>query len=137
MERAIKDEWIRLCAEWDCSVGNLIRFCLDGRNFFISEFGYEVKDGSAAFAYVHTAPFHSLPESLYRIENLGTGQVRLNESLEACWDSVAWDRPLPDFLETFCKLAVAHHENVSAVARRRSALPAEFIESGFKKLGKL
>lgn len=120
-----------------CSIGNLIRFYLGGGNFFITEFGYEVREGMAEFKYVRTAPFHTMPESLYRIENLGTGQVRLNEGLSDCWDRIAWDRPLSDFLVMFCKLAAAHYERVATVALKRSMTLTEFVDSDFTKLGKL
>ncbi|MEV0723526.1 hypothetical protein AB0I37_12200 [Micromonospora purpureochromogenes] len=117
-----------------CSVGNLLRLYQSGATFLITEFGYRVLSGRAEFIYVRTAPFHALPESIYRIENLGTGQVRLNESLHRCWEKIEWDRALSEFLGLFCKLSAEHYQRVAGDAERRARALSMFVDSGFSRL---
>ncbi|MEV3859658.1 hypothetical protein AB0J38_35795 [Streptomyces sp. NPDC050095] len=119
-----------------CSVGNLLRFYADGANYFITEFGYALTGRTARFSYVRTAPFHVLPASMYRIENLGTGQVRLNGTLESCWGDIEWDRPLAGFLDLFLELAEAHYDRVARAAQARATTLARYRASGYTALGR-
>lgn len=65
-----------------CSIGNLLRF-LDrpGATFVVAEFGYREEQDRVSVAHVRCAPLHCLPISVFRIENLGTGQVRLDKGV--------------------------------------------------------
>lgn len=65
-----------------CAVGNLLKYLANDKGIFmIVEFGHN-QSGSEGntrdIEYIRVAPFHLLPQDCYRIENLGTGQVRLN-----------------------------------------------------------
>jgi hypothetical protein len=118
-----------------CSVANLLRWYQGGSStFVVAEFGHRSRQGGIAFEYVATAPFHILPPELYRIENLGTGQVRLNGSLAAAKRNFEWDRPLSTFLELFCELAAEHYRRVSDDALRRAGELEEYVASGFSGL---
>jgi hypothetical protein len=81
-----------------CAVGNLLKFLANDKGvFMIVEFGHDkstTKNSSRDIEYIRVAPFHCLPENTYRIENLGTGQVRLNYTLNQVWDEIDWRAPL-------------------------------------------
>jgi hypothetical protein len=118
-----------------CSVANLLRWYQGASStFVVAEFGHRLNPGVIAFDYVVTAPFHILPPELYRIENLGTGQVRLNGSLANARDDFEWDRPLSTFLKLFCDLAAEHYQRVSDDALRRAGELNEYVASGFSGL---
>ena len=55
------------------------------------------------------APFHCLPDNVYRIENPGTGQVRLNYTINQVWSEINWERTYYELFEIFCELAIIHH----------------------------
>ncbi|MGW2295146.1 hypothetical protein [Streptomyces violaceorubidus] len=120
-----------------CSVGNLLRFYESGATFCITEVGYTLTGRTATFSYVRTAPFHALPAPLYRIENLGTGQVRLNATLQSCWGEIEWDRSLPGFLDLFLGLAEEHYDRVARAAEARATTLARYRASGYRALGRL
>ncbi len=68
--------------------------------FMIVEFGHDkstTKNNSRDIEYISVAPFHTLPADTYRIENLGTGQVRLNYTINQVWDEIDWEKFYPDF----------------------------------------
>ena len=118
-----------------CSVANLLRWYKNASStFIVAEFGHRSTGSRIQFDYVVSAPFHILPAELYRIENLGTGQVRLNGSLASAEDRFDWDRPLNTFLELFCKLAADHYQRVSDDALRRAGELHAYVASGFSGL---
>jgi hypothetical protein len=79
-----------------------------------------------------TAPIHALPIDMLRIENLGTGQVRLERSLHDA--ELSWDRAPKDFFALFAPLCLAHYRRVARVAQRRAKAIETFIESGYRSL---
>jgi hypothetical protein len=70
---------------------------------------------------------------MLRIENLGTGQVRLERSLHDA--ELSWDCAPEDFLALFAPLCLAHYHRVAKVAQRRAEAIERFIESGYRSLG--
>ena len=97
--------------------------------FVIVEFGHN-KSGekyeSRDIEYIRIAPFHTLPSNCYRIENLGTGQVRLNYTVNQVWDEIEWERSYPEFFNIFCELALTHYKRVKADADKRIQSILEF-----------
>ncbi len=91
-----------------CAVGNLLKFLANDKGIFvIVEFGHDkstTKNNSRDIEYIRVAPFHCLPKDTYRIENLGTGQVRLNYTVNQVWDEIDWNRTNYDFLRFFATL---------------------------------
>ena len=120
-----------------CAVGNLLKFMANDKGvFLIAEFGHTLSDpdsGIRDIEYIHVAPFHCLPASAYRIENLGTGQVRLNYSINQVWDEIEWDRTPKDFFDIFTELAIAHYERVGRDAATRMQSMIEFRKAGYAK----
>ena len=101
-----------------CAVGNLLKFLANDKGVFkIVEFGHDkstTKNSSRDIEYIRVAPFHCLPENAYRIENLGTGQVRLNYTINQVWDEINWSRPYSEFFDIFCSLAITHYKRVKS-----------------------
>lgn len=118
-----------------CAVENLLKYLANDRGvFMIIEFGhYQAKEGLNLrdLEYIRVAPFHTLPPDTYRIENLGTGQVRLNYTLNESWKELKWDRSYNDFFEIFCDLAIKHYERVGRVAEQRKNAIIEFKKNGY------
>ena len=103
--------------------------------FVITEFGHNrstVKNRSRDIEYIRIAPFHVFPENIYRIENLGTGQIRLNYSLNQVWSELCWDRSYKTFFDIFCELAITHYKRVKANADIRIKSIEEFKKNGYK-----
>lgn len=103
--------------------------------FIIAEFGHNksgAENNSRDIEYIRVAPFHALPQNTYRIENLGTGQVRLNYTLNQVWDEIAWDRSYPEFFEIFCELALTHYKRVQADAKKRIQSIVAFRDSNYE-----
>lgn len=118
-----------------CAVGNLLRWMVrDNATLLITEFGYAIEDGLAAFSYVATAPIHALPLDTYRIENLGTGQLRLNRTIADSMEDVEWERSTAAFFDAFAVLCVSHYERVRARAEERIAAIDAFVASGFAEI---
>ena len=119
-----------------CAVGNLLKFMANDAGFLIVlEIGHKRDQAGPArrrVDYVHAAPFHLLPLDAYRIENLGTGQVRLNSSIADAWSRMEWKRPVDDFYEAFLDLADRHYARVAEDAKHRSDDLAAFKARGFK-----
>ncbi len=116
-------------------MGNLLKYMANDRGIFlIVEVGH---NRSAAtidardIEYIRVAPFHSLPADAYRIENLGTGQIRLNYTINQVWDEIDWNRSYPEFFDLFCALAISHYRRVSADAEKRIQSIRAFKESGY------
>jgi hypothetical protein len=119
-----------------CAIGNLLKFLAnDNGVFIIVEFGHNrssLKNNSRDIEYIKVAPFHVLPKDTYRIENLGTGQVRLNYSINQIWDEIIWDRSYISFYDMFCALAITHYRRVKADAEKRIKSIEVFKENGYK-----
>ena len=119
-----------------CAVGNLLKFLAnDNGVFVIVEFGHNkstLKNNSRDIEYIKISPFHILPADTYRIENLGTGQVRLNYTLNQVWDEIIWDRSYASFYNIFCELAITHYRRVKADAEKRIQSIEVFKKNGYK-----
>jgi hypothetical protein len=118
-----------------CAVGNLLRRMVKEKaTLVISEFGYTIDDGVASFEYVASAPIHVLPLDVYRIENLGTGQIRLDRSVGDSLGAAEWDRSPEAFFTEFASLCVAHYRRVQERAALRIEAIDAFVESGFSEV---
>lgn len=119
-----------------CAVGNLLKFLAnDGGMFFIAEFGHNKLSAQSEkrdIVYIRVAPFILLPHDSYRIENLGTGQVRLNYTVNQVWHEIDWSRELTNFYDMFINLAIQHYRRVSRDALNRIAALEAFKENGYK-----
>lgn len=119
-----------------CAVGNLLKFLANDKGvFMLVEFGHDKstgKNSSRDIEYIRVAPFHCLPENTYRIENLGTGQVRLNYTINQVWDEIDWQRSYTDFFAIFCELAITHYKRVKADAESRIKSIEQFKKSGYQ-----
>ena len=120
-----------------CAVGNLLKFLANDRGvFLIAEFGHNVAAvGSETrdIEYIRVAPFIFLPENAYRIENLGTGQVRLNYTINQVWDEIDWKRDINAFYDFFTNLAITHYERVGRDAQKRIVAIQKFRKDGYAK----
>ncbi len=119
-----------------CAVGNLLKYLAnDHGTFLIAEFGHNKASDRTErrdIEYIRVAPFIMLPQNAYRIENLGTGQVRLNYTLNQIWDEIEWDREINDFYDLFIDLATTHYKRVSRDAMRRIEALEKFRANGYK-----
>ncbi|PKQ70963.1 hypothetical protein [Raineya orbicola] len=119
-----------------CAVGNLLKFLANDKGvFMIIEFGHDkstTKNNSRDIEYIRVAPLHCLPENTYRIENLGTGQVRLNYTINQVWDEIDWGRSYNDFFDIFCNLAITHYKRVKADAEKRIKSIEQFKNGGYQ-----
>ena len=119
-----------------CAVGNLLKFLANDRGmFFIAEFGHNKLSNQSQkrdIVYIRVAPFILFPRDAYRIENLGTGQVRLNYTVDQVWAEIDWNRDIIDFYDMFIELAMKHYRRVSRDALNRIADLEAFKENGYK-----
>lgn len=120
-----------------CAVGNLLKFLANDKGvFLVVEFGHnashEVKTGRD-LEYIRVCPFHVLPADTYRIENLGTGQVRLNYSIHQVWEEIDWNRSTNSFFDIFTDLAIKHYERVGRDATKRAGAMKDFRETGYRE----
>lgn len=122
-----------------CAVGNLLKYLAnDNGIFLIAEFGHNKasdRTGRRDIEYIRVAPFVMLPQNAYRIENLGTGQVRLNYTLNQVWDEIEWERSLPEFYDLFIELSITHYKRVSRDAMKRIEALERFKANGYKNFG--
>ena len=120
-----------------CAVANLLKFLAnDNGVFLIVEVGHNAtSENSSArdIEYIHVAPFSCLPADSYRIENLGTGQVRLNYSINQVQDEIDWTRPNSVFFDIFTDLAITHYERVGRDATKRIDSIKAFRARGYKE----
>lgn len=120
-----------------CAVGNLLKFLANDKGvFLIVEIGHSsssIKKSSRDIDYILVAPFSCLPADSYRIENLGTGQVRLNHTINEVYTNIEWDRTNESFYEIFVKLAITHYERVTKDAQKRIDSINEFQKNGFER----
>ncbi|MCC7431170.1 hypothetical protein IT568_10030 [bacterium] len=119
-----------------CAVGNFLKYLANDKGIFIiAEFGHNksgVKNESRDIEYIRIAPFHTLPNDTYRIENLGTGQVRLNYTINQVWNEIKWERTYRDFFEIFCDLALTHYKRVKVDADQRIQSIIEFKKNNYE-----
>ncbi len=119
-----------------CAVGNLLKYMANDKGIFvIAEFGHNksgAKNNSRDIEYIRIAPFHALPKDTYRIENLGTDQVRMNYTINQVWDEIDWNRSYHDFFEIFCELALTHYKRVKADADKRIQAIVEFKKNNYE-----
>lgn len=118
-----------------CAVGNLLKYLANDKGVFvIVEFGHNKsseKNEARDLEYIRVAPFHVLPKDCYRIENLGTGQVRMNYTLNQVWDEISWERPLSEFFDLFCELSLTHYRRVKADADLRIKSIEDFKKNNY------
>jgi hypothetical protein len=119
-----------------CAVSNLLKYLANDKGvFMIIEFGHNnAKEGKNLrdIEYIRVAPFHTFPADTYRIENLGTGQVRMEYTLSQIWEELKWNRPYKEFFDIFCDKAIKHYERVGRVAEIRKNAIIQFRENGYK-----
>lgn len=119
-----------------CAVENLLKYLAnDNGVFLIAEVGHNRasdKTDRRDIEYIKVAPFVVLPQNAYRIENLGTGQVRLNYTLNQVWDEIEWDRELTGFYDLFIDLAMTHYRRVSRDAISRIEALERFRKNGYQ-----
>ena len=119
-----------------CAVGNLLKYLANDHGvFLIAEFGHNkasTRPGHRDLEYIRVAPFVMLPQNVYRIENLGTGQVRLNYTLNQVWDEIEWNREINEFYDMFTQLAISHYRRVSRDATQRIAAMERFRRNDFR-----
>jgi hypothetical protein len=120
-----------------CAIGNLLKFLAnDNGIFFIIEFGHTESFGKNRLRdldYIEVAPFHLLPENTFRIENLGTGQVRLNYTINQVYDEIKWNRSMKQFYDIFTDLAITHYRRVSRDVVKRIKSIEAFRKNGYKQ----
>jgi hypothetical protein len=120
-----------------CSVANLLSFMVNRKaTLAIIEIGHAGSPHGGdlrSLDYIKVAPVHLLPVDCYRIENLGTGQLRLNYSLHQVYAEIAWDRGLDEFLEMFTDLAIRHYRRVGRDAEARARALERFRQQGFRQ----
>ncbi len=120
-----------------CAVGNLLKFLANDKGqFIIAEFGHNqssTKTDARDLEYIRVAPFILLPENSYRIENLGTGQVRLNYTINQVWDEIEWDRGIKTFYDIFTDLAIKHYQRVGRDAQKRLQAIENFKRGGYAR----
>lgn len=118
-----------------CAVGNLLKYLANDKGVFvIVEFGHNKssdKSDARDLEYIRVAPFHTLPKDCYRIENLGTGQVRLNYTVNQVWEEIDWERPYNVFFDIFCDLALTHYRRVKADADARIKSIEDFKKNDY------
>ena len=120
-----------------CAVGNLLKFLANDRGqFIIAEFGHNQSGANTEardLEYIRVAPFTALPVNAYRIENLGTGQVRLNYTINQVWEEIEWDRDMNRFYDYFTDLAIKHYQRVGRDAQSRILAIEAFKKGGYAK----
>lgn len=108
-----------------CSVDNLLRFLAGasaerrGILVLLEVAHRKAAAGGRFVSSVTAAPLHVLPVDGIRIENLGSGQLRLEGSLVSLIERADWGRTPQAFLEPFVEIARAHYERVAVDAMRR------------------
>lgn len=120
-----------------CAIGNLLKYMANDKGvFMIVEFGHNKameENNTRDIEYIRVAPFHILPQDIYRIENLGTGQVRLNYTINQVWDEIEWERSYFEFFGIFCKLALTHYKRVKADADKRIQSILDFKQNNYER----
>jgi hypothetical protein len=118
-----------------CAVGNLLKFMANEHGVFLMvEVGHSKSENANArdIQYIHVAPFSCMPYESIRIENLGTGQLRLNDSVKEVYELIDWSRTKDQFFEIFTALTLTHYKRVARDAQKRIDSINAFKERGFK-----
>ena len=119
-----------------CAIGNLLKFLANDKGIFLlAEFGHclsSQRSHARDLEYIRVAPFIMLPQGAYRIENLGTGQVRLNYTVNQVWEEIDWNRNNVTFYDMFIELAITHYQRVSRDALRRIEALKRFRDGGYE-----
>lgn len=114
-----------------CSVDNIIRFLANDQGIMlVLEVAHRLHREGRRIERVTVAPFHALPHAAYRIENLGTGQIRLNTGIGEI--EVEWTRSADAFLNHLVGIAIDHYRRVQEDAQARIRNLEAFRESGFR-----
>jgi hypothetical protein len=120
-----------------CAVGNLLKFLANDRGqFIIAEFGHNqstTTTDARDLEYIRVAPFILLPQNSFRIENLRTGQVRLNYTINQVWDEIDWERDIKAFYDIFTELAIKHYQRVGRDAQKRLQAIESFRRGGYAR----
>ena len=115
----------------------MLKFLANDRGqFIIAEFGHNQSSATSDardLEYIRVAPFTALPVNAYRIENLGTGQVRLNYTINQVWEEIEWDRDMTKFYDYFTDLAIKHYQRVGRDALKRAESIEAFRKNGYAK----
>lgn len=115
----------------------MLKFLANDRGqFIVAEFGHNQSGtGSEArdLEYIRVAPFTALPVNACRMENLGTGQVRLNYTINQVWDEIEWERDITKFYDYFADLAIKHYHRVGRDALTRAESIEAFLKNGYTK----
>lgn len=112
-----------------------VRATYDHTVFVVVEVGHRIFGGDKSLRdieYIKIAPFHMLPVDLYRIENLGTGQIRFNYPISQISDEIDWNRSLEEFFDLFVDLAIKHYEKVGEVSLERIDAIKLFKSNGYE-----
>ncbi len=119
-----------------CSVDNFLRLLAgpaDCGLLVVLEVTHE-SDGARGrkLVSVDAIALHCAPTALLRVENLGTGQVRLDERVRTLKESAQWNRTVTEFLAPFVALAKAHYDAVIDAASQRKSNLDEFVARGYR-----
>jgi hypothetical protein len=121
-----------------CSVKNLLQFMVRQHGLLlVAEVGHSVSKQSTkhrVIDYVRVAPLQCLPKASYRIENLGTGQIRLNQSISGCYNGINWDRSNHQFYEILCPLAIDHYRKVIQTSTGRVKAIKAFVAGNYDNI---
>lgn len=113
---------------------DLLKFLANDKGvFLIAEFGHNKsfeRSDKRDLVYIRVAPFIMLPQNSYRIENLGTGQIRPNYTLNQAWDEIDWSRDSKEFYDMFVDLSIQHYKRVSRDAAERIEALKRFRKNG-------
>jgi hypothetical protein len=118
-----------------CSVDNLLRLLAGAEDtgwLVVLEVAHRAKGDKRELVSVRAAPLHVLPVDALRIENLGTGQLRLDEAVSDLVPRVAWDRTVPEFLAPLVVKAMEHYDKVVKDARKRRDHLQAFARDGYR-----
>lgn len=118
-----------------CSLANLFRFLVNQKGIFVivevAHYPSEKHPSKRIIKFINTIPLHVIPVRFMRIENLGIGQLRLNEGTNVLIEHIDWNKSLNDFFKEFVPLVTEHFETVSQKATDRIKAIDDFKESGF------
>lgn len=119
-----------------CAISNLLKFLANDEGvFLIAEFGHRKlpnNNDNRGLVYISIIPFILFPYSIYRIENLGTGQIRFNSAFNKVWLDIDWDRDINDFYDEFILIATEHYKRVQGDALDRIKDLEVFRYNGYK-----
>lgn len=118
-----------------CSVDNLLRLLAgteDTGLLVVLEVAHRAKGDKRKLDSVRAVPLHALPVDALRIENLGAGQLRLDDTVSALCERAEWKRTVQEFLDPFVVLAMEHYDKVAEVAGKRRERLEAFVRDGYR-----